>query len=483
MTKNPSVGKRPSSLSIVLAAGFAVAVIVQLGILSVFHAKCQTTGPLGQEAAIFSPESFQGTKQIKHKGEQSPQYFFDTIPSRTWKIYDHPFPCYPPGEDERNNLMLTTPAHEGILFQRPEKVGSTTFNNVLLRLVHNRAADKLKTQNINETLWKTPARCKHRAMHGTSVDLDYKNRDKKKSFLFSLVRDPTKRIISEYFHFKVSVRPEDPTDNNFVDHVLTRRRSNKLLRDLTFAEDLGKRMSVEFEYFLKSYKRKRKRKNDSSRIKIRHLDNDLIRNDTVFEPIDYTKVVQDILDDYDFIAVTERMDESLVAMKLLLGLTVEEIVYAKAARSAGSFSNGHVNEGRACIYLIPSFLTPGMKDFFYTPQKNNLWIENSKGDALLHKAASISLDRTIDEVFGRERFDRELAEFKNALAYTQAICSAEPELVLGMCDDGGNSVVHDPKRTTTCYIWAEGCDKECINNRLPSPIPEQVLNGTQKFGE
>lgn len=479
--KKTTVGKRPSSLYVFLAVAVAVALVVQWRIVSVFHTKYEITGQLERETTIYSPELFKTSNQNKHKEDRSPQYSFETIPSRTWKIYEHPFPCYPPGEDERNALMATTPAHEGILFQRPEKVGSTTFNNVLLRLVHNRAAEKLKTGKVNATLWKTPVRCKHRAMHGMSVGLDYKNRDKKKSFLFSLVRDPTKRIISEYFHFKVTFRPEEPTDENFVKHVLSPRRSNKLLRDLTFVEDLGIRMSTEFEHFFKAYKQQQRRKQGSSRIKTRQLDKALLRNDTIVEPIDYTKVVQDILDDYDFIAVTERMEESLVAMKLLLGLTVEEIVYAKISRSAGSFSNGPA--GRPCMYLVPSFLSPSMKDFFYTPHKNDLWIENSKGDALLHKAASLSLDRTINEVFGRQTFDRELAEFKNALAYTQAICSSEPELVLGMCDSGGNSVAHDPNRTTTCYIWGEGCDKECINNRVPSPIPEQVLNGTKKFGE
>ena len=59
-------------------------------------------------------------------------------------------------------------------------------------------------------------------------------------------------------------------------------------------------------------------------------------------PLDYHKVVQDILNDYDFIAITERMDESLVVMKILLNLTLDEILYSKPARSAGSFSNGGI---------------------------------------------------------------------------------------------------------------------------------------------
>jgi hypothetical protein len=172
--------------------------------------------------------------------------------------------------------------------------------------------------------------------------------------------------------------------------------------------------------------------------------------------MDYHQVVQEILDDYDFIAITERMDESLVVMKILLNLTMDEIVYSKPARSAGSFSNGP--EGRPCVYLIPSFLTPGMTRYLESSE----WRTRIEGDELLYQAAYRSLDRTI-EALGRDRVERTLARFRKAQAYAQSRCEGK---VVGMCNEEGRAI---PKDNRTCYIWAEGCDYQCLNSMTFPP--------------
>jgi hypothetical protein len=421
------------------------------------------------------------TTDAENKAPWEEQYSFDIVPSRTWKPYEQEFPCYPPRDD---HIMSEDPCHEGILFQRPTKVGSTTMTNIVLRLSHNRGAieakkmEELQSTNHAQKAWKKRPHCRHRSNHKTSVDLDYVHRNKKKSFLFSLVRDPTKRRLSTYFHFRVTYLQEDPTDENFQKFAINRGQSNAIIRDLTFDPGLSKKMSVDYERFLVQWGAS----HGGISSRDRPIASDLLQNGTVRETLDYAEIVRDILESYDFIAVTERMDESLVAFKLLLGLTVEEILYAKASRSAGSFSNGNLKT-RPCMYLIPPFLTDGMNDFFYTPGKNDRWIEYSRGDALLHRAASLSLDRTIDEVFGRKNFEKHLEEFRNAQAYAQAVCSSAPDLVQGMCDEAGNSVELDPNRTKTCYIWSEGCDHKCLNELVPNPIPRAILEGRFKFGQ
>jgi hypothetical protein len=194
----------------------------------------------------------------------------------------------------------------------------------------------------------------------------------------------------------------------------------------------------------------------------------------------------------------ERMDESLVALKLLLNLTLEEILYVKSSRTSGSFSNGPRtdNDWRPCVYLIPSFLTDGMKTYFYgnTNKQNNNndngndngnngnehWNEYIKGDLLLYQAVNKSLDRTIDEIFGRELFKKELAQFEIAQQYANTVCSGKSnvtgdDLVVPLCDSKGNDVVSDPNRSTTCYIWSEGCDHKCLNEQIPHPIPKEIF--------
>jgi hypothetical protein len=122
-------------------------------------------------------------------------------PSRIFPVWNfsNPFPCY---QSDTPLLMSTQPASEGLLFQRPEKTGTTTMVGILMRLAHNRAAamtpKEKKRQNITTTNFKV---CKHRAMHGTAVSYKYYQRNRQKSFLFSLIRDPTAKAISRFFHF------------------------------------------------------------------------------------------------------------------------------------------------------------------------------------------------------------------------------------------------------------------------------------------
>ena len=125
-----------------------------------------------------------------------------------------------------------------------------------------------------------------------------------------------------------------------------------------------------------------------------------------------------------------------------------------------------------------------MKEFFYGSSSNfsshekgnEEWIEYMKGDFLLHQAANKSLDRTIETVFGKDKFQKELQIFQQAQQYANQICTASPDLVVGTCDQFGNNVADDPSRKTTCYIWSEGCDHQCLNERVVGKLPSTITN-------
>lgn len=312
---------------------------------------------------------------------------------KPWPV-DRPFPCFW-GEDR---LMLQTPSREGILFQRPEKTGSTTIAGMVMRLAHNRAATK------------PFEKCKHRSNHGKASAYHYANRDKSKSFLFSIIRDPTARAISRFFHFEVTVFQHEPTDAKFRQVMMRRDYYNALLQDLSTSN-----VSLAFP-----------------------------------GKMNYDKAVRNILQEYNLVMIMERLDESLVVLQMLLHLDVNDILYIRA-RSSGSFSNGFPD--RPCIYIIPSFITPGMAKFFESPQ----WKARIDGDELLYKAAYQSLDRTIDSL-GRPEFETKLAAFRQERQRAEQLCQGK---VRSMCDAGG--AVIKPKNTT-CYIWGEGCDNECLNS-------------------
>jgi hypothetical protein len=354
-------------------------------------------------------------------------------PSRIWDKYTTPekqFPCYVSNEA----LMIDKPTTEGILFQRPEKTGTTTMVGVIMRLAHNRAMPYPTNINVDKTKFRY---CKHRAMHGTARHYQYNQRDKQKSFLFSLIRDPTSKAVSRFFHFSVTVYQIDPTDINFIRDLQGRHNARSLLNDLIIDP------SVEL------YKQ-------------------VPKNSTVALPgpgsfmlpaLEYNKVVQDILDEYDFIAITERMDESLVVMKYLLNLTLEEILYIKPARSAGSFSNGP--DKRHCIYIHPTFITNGVEQYLQSED----WKRRVEGDELLYQAAYRSLDLTIEKI-GRAKVEKTLSKFQKLKDYAATKCQGK---VRSMCDDGGHPL---PQENRTCYIWGEGCDYQCLNALT---IPSELL--------
>jgi hypothetical protein len=357
-------------------------------------------------------------------------------PSRVWTPYvtkDRPFPCYDPSNER---LMTNTPASEGILFQRPEKTGTTTMVGIVMRLAHNRAARRREGREEGDVVASSFPYCRHRAIHGTGRDFEYSKRNRQRSFLFSLVRDPTSKAISRFFHFSVTVYQRDPTDANFISDLQSKPNARSLLNDLVV------------DPTVQLYKQEESKAN-------------AVPGPGMFSlpRLDYANVVREILDEYDFIAVTERMDESLVVMKFLLNLTLEEILYIKPARSSGSFSNGL--KDRKCVYIHPTFITRGVANYLQSGD----WKARVEGDELLYQAAYKSLDRTIDYI-GRDQVERDVSRLKRLQRYATEHCEGK---VRSMCDDGGRPIAI-PNRT--CYIWGEGCDYQCLNSLS---IPPELL--------
>lgn len=152
------------------------------------------------------------------------------IPSRVFEPFHEAFPCFP-GEE---GLQLVKPAHEGILFHRPQKTGTTTTAGIVMRLAHNR----YKGLSPQEKSGFQAPRCKHRSNHGTAIELEYHLRNRSKSFLFSLIQDPTARAISQFFHFEVSVGHVEPTDFNFQRSLKMSHFASVYMKDLTMESGL-----------------------------------------------------------------------------------------------------------------------------------------------------------------------------------------------------------------------------------------------------
>lgn len=385
----PSVTLKQGAMCVVVA----VFLSINNGVIHYYTAKCrEVNSGIIQQGRLHLPQSTSSKAIIKYENESY------IGPQRTYQVWPHnlTFPCYE-AEDDWNTIQRQKNATaEGLLFVREKKTGSSTLAGTFLRLAH-RKGDEI---NVNR------GPCKMRIDHQSAQKMLYHKRTKNKSFLMSLLRHPTQRAISSFFHFSVSQFKTEPTDSNFQSYLLqTEGIRNYYTSDLTML------------------------------------------------PVDFTedpnKVVQEIIDGYDLIGITERMDESLVVMKMLLGLETADILYMSAKRG-GSFTAAP--PPLYCIYLVPAFLTEGMQDFF----ASDVWLDIMKYDLLLYRAANKSLDNTIDAL-GREEFEKQLKEFREVLAVAQTICESE---TVYRCDKTGTYVGN---MNSTCLLWDIGCGYHCLN--------------------
>jgi hypothetical protein len=68
-----------------------------------------------------------------------------------------------------------------------------------------------------------------------------------------------------------------------------------------------------------------------------------------------------ILHDYYFIAITERMNESIVVLMMLLHLTIADVLYL-CAKTTGGYNDGTYNN--RCTLVQPNVVSPNMTQYF-----------------------------------------------------------------------------------------------------------------------
>jgi len=135
--------------------------------------------------------------------------------------------------------------------------------------------------------------CRSRFGHGPVPHAAHgiaKNRLPELSFLWSVIRDPTQRAISQFFHFEVSRKHVPPTDAHFQRFLLQNRPNNPLLLQ---------------DYYYKTLY-------SESRFNRAFGDDPIV-------------TANHILSEYNFIGVTERMDESAVVLMMLLDLPMSDV--------------------------------------------------------------------------------------------------------------------------------------------------------------
>lgn len=221
--------------------------------------------------------------------------------------------------------------------------------------------------------------------------------------MWTIVRDPAKRSLSSFFFFHVSHRFKKPTNEAIIKYLENQKN-----------------------------------------FQVKALQRGSLRNYNL----------EEIIEEMDFIAVAERMDESLVVFRLLFGLEPSDMIVF-SSKKAGTYDLGRV-KSKKCDKLIPSFVTPQVEEYISTAH------QMKNRDYILYAAANASLDRTIDSL-GRKRVEEEVELHRSLQAKAEKFCLGEAKFP---CSREGVRQAGPAK--TSCYNRDWGCGHECIRNLLHS---------------
>lgn len=319
--------------------------------------------------------------------------------ARPFSRWTRQFPCFPAEADWNTIPALRRPLQKGFMYFKARKAGSSTIAGIALRIARSKAA---QTPDVNTTI------CNTRFGHPPAWYNEYYKRDKLNSFLWTIIREPTKRHVSEFSHFRVSRDSWEPTDKNFFRHF----------------QENAKDIDNYYLYYMKT--------------------------DRAFdrEKGDIYGTVQSIMSEYNFIGILERLDESLILLQMILGLQTSDILYLKS-KVNGGFDDGVAYNG-TCFYIVQSYVSPTMKKWFET---SSLWHNYTRGDNLLYATAYKSLDLTIDRL-GRQEFELLLKRFRHALQTASEKCTN----VRYPCSPSGT------KNENHDCMWTDsGCGYECLD--------------------
>jgi hypothetical protein len=332
----------------------------------------------------------------------------------------------------------------GLVFVKPMKVGGSSATGVNLRI----------SKNMASRLHKPFMMCENNFDH--AMGWMYKQRNKKESFLWTLLRDPTKRAVSGFWHFLVSRENVAPTLDNLVRELEVYTHFYLRMHSLSpLAPEK------------KPQKKSNNNSSSSSTTAVIYKDDDYFR-----------RIANQIMKDYDFMAVTERFDESMVVLNMLLnekgsgsnGIRVQsndnrtmtaeryvplgDMLYVKA-KTKGGFDDGGGRSDGKCTYIQPSNVTAEMQAYIDSDE----WRRRVRWDEALWHAANRSLDLTIDRL-GRSKFEHKLALYRKAQRLVNDRCRSHAKVP---CETTGYKRKPDQ---TNCLFQDSGCAWECIDQMV-----------------
>lgn len=322
----------------------------------------------------------------------------------------------------------------GLLYVKSYKASSSTCQGVNAAIAHHvgrRIASAALTETTtqigtgeettgkNNVLDAATTKCLHYDRHEFADDKFHGLRDPNKSLLWSFVRHPRSRDISQIFFFRVSRQRISPNDTTVLLDALERQRSTQ-----------SRYLSV-----------KGKGLWGTNDLKVQDVHKHLS-----------TVLKEQIFQTFDFIGVTERMYESLAVMTLLWDLDPTDVIVLSAKQSGNEDSYDAGGKRQQCTKLVKPILHPVLADYLQSPE----YLEGN-ADYLLYYAANLSLDWTIQSL-GIQRVQDRVTLLTQLQQLAQQICY---EKAIFPCSKDG--VYQMALSQQNCYIHDAGCGYQCVD--------------------
>eukprot|EP00977_Amphora_coffeiformis_P015106 scaffold4420_cov187-Amphora_coffeaeformis.AAC.1 len=335
---------------------------------------------------------------------------FQGVSARVFPKFEYGVPC----EQFQGSLYFKAkPKKKGLFFTKTIKTGSTSGVSIHLRIARNEARRRQqREQRALSTGASSPFAyeyCDGDWRHEKAHKL-FRGRSPSKSFLWSIVREPQSRIISHYFFRWISRDHRLPLDREFP----------KYLQNFNVPDRV-------FDHYMKW-------------LPAREAYQAGITN-----PVEHAN---QLLQDYDFIAITERVDESAVALAMILNIPLSDVLFL-SSKVGGGFDYGTTT---GCTYIIPSFVSPGMNDVLRSPE----FQAKVRWDHVVYQAVNRSLDLTIDHL-GRATFEKHLATYRHAQQVVQEKCNLPGTFP---CSNDGTAT---PSLENGCEWLDAGCNFDCLD--------------------
>jgi len=269
----------------------------------------------------------------------------------TWDREKLPFPC----------VSATAPSTEGIFYIKIPKTASSTLAGITQRLSMREASRRRRRQDIEENV--TYCKTYEPFIHASAMDYQILKRDKSKSFVWTVIRHPANRAVS---HYGMSMKLGE-LENNDETFILK----------MKFSSNYGDDFQL---HYLILERLQKGTKNEAY----------------------YNQVIQNILDEYNFIGIYERLDESLVVLSMIMGMGISDVL-----QEYRSIKNTRCDS----LQTDPSWLSSGMREYLDTDEFH----KKNEGDLILYDAVNKTLDATIDKL-GRQKVNENLLKYKRLLS-------------------------------------------------------------------